>query len=72
MPGAEGFAWTHRKNGDVVITHRGRPATVLRDARATDFLDDITAGNEQDLMARLAGNYRRGNERLAHSHPRNR
>jgi hypothetical protein len=28
-------------------------------------------GNEQELMARLTGNYKRGNERVARTHPRN-
>ena len=33
------------------------------------FLEDRDA---QELMARLTGNYRRGNERTARQHPRNR
>lgn len=71
MPDAEGFAWTRRKNGDVVITHHGRVASVLRGARADAFVTDAVDGDEQELMARLTGNYKRGNERLARNHPRN-
>jgi hypothetical protein len=39
---------------------------------AESFLDDIASGNEQDVMARATGNYRRGNERESRDHPRNR
>ncbi len=72
MSEPHGFAWTRHANGDVVITHHGRRATVLRGQRAAAFLDDVAAGNEQELMARLTGNYKRGNERQARSHPRHR
>lgn len=71
MVDAYGFAWACRKNGDVVITQHGRLATVLRGARAEGFMDDVATGNEQELMARLTGNYKRGNERQARNHPRN-
>lgn len=69
---AEGFAYVVDASGDVVITHHGRRATVLRGRRAADFLDDIATGNAQELMARVTGNYKRGNERTARNHPRNR
>lgn len=75
MAAPDGFNWTCRKNGDVVITHHGRTATVLRGRSAVDFLDDVDGIDEssaQELMARLTGNYRRGNERESRNHPRNR
>ena len=34
--------------------------------------EDAETGDPQELMARLTGNYRRGNERQARQHPRNR
>ena len=40
-----------------------------------EFLAEAEDGSESDLqqtMARLTGNYKRGNERLASQHPRNR
>jgi len=55
----------------VVISHVGRRATVLRRRRAVDFLAEVELGGGQELMARLTGNYRRGNERIARQHPRN-
>ena len=73
MPGPEGFDYETR-GGEVVITHHGRRATVLRGAAATRFLADVEDGSsstDQELMARVTGNYRRGNERTAKNHPRN-
>lgn len=71
MPAPHGFAYVER-GSDVVITHHGRTATVLRGRRAAEFLDDVEQGDPQELMARLTGQYRRGNERTAREHPRNR
>ncbi len=72
MGTAAGFTWSKRKNGDVVIEHRGRNAATLRGERATEFLAEVDQGDAQELMARLTGNYKRGNERKARNHPRNR
>lgn len=66
-----GFDWSERKDGSVVITHHGRAATVLRGARAREFMQQVSHGEGQELMARLTGNYKRGNERTARDHPRN-
>jgi len=68
----EGFAYRLRKNGDVEVTHHGRPAAVLRGRAAARFLADVESADPQELMARLTGNYRHGNERTARNHPRNR
>lgn len=57
---------------DVVISHHGRRATTLRGARAQRFLANAIDEDPQEMMARLTGNYRRGNERTANNHPRNR
>lgn len=69
MANPEGFDYQVRGHS-VVITHRGKRATVLRGAKARQFVGDLESGDPQQLMARLTGNYRRGNERLAGSHPR--
>jgi hypothetical protein len=70
MGAPTGFAFEMRGE-DVVITHHGVRATVLRGARAADFLSEVDRGDPQLLMARVTGNYRRGNERMARQHPRN-
>jgi hypothetical protein len=68
---AQGFEFFQR-GGDVVITHHGRKAATLRGDAATRFLDDVERGDPQQVMARATGNYKRGNERLARTHPRRR
>ncbi len=72
MATPEGFEYVVRKDGTVQITHDGRPATTLRGAAARQFLADVEQDDPQELMARITGNYRRGNERTAKQHPRNR
>ena len=57
-----GFAYTVRNSGEVVITHNGRRAAALRGDKASKFLARVTDGNAQALMARVTGNYKRGNE----------
>ncbi|HYN95515.1 MAG TPA: hypothetical protein VES42_16835 [Pilimelia sp.] len=68
----DGFTYRIRKNGDVELLHHGRPAGVLRGATAARFLVDVETEDPQDLMARLTGNYKHGNERASRNHPRNR
>jgi hypothetical protein len=67
----EGFDYIERADGSVLISHRGRPATTLRGGRAAEFLAEVD-DDPQQVMARWTGNYRRGNERAARQHPRNR
>ncbi len=74
-----GFSFRTTRRGEVEITHHGRKASTLRGADAADFLAEVGTDPEaahsaeaQQLMARLTGNYKRGNERLAGQHPRNR
>jgi hypothetical protein len=63
VSGPTGFSFDVRKNGDVAIAHAGRPAAVLRKAAAARFLTDVEARDPQEVMARVTGNYKRGNER---------
>lgn len=70
-----GFSHRRRKNGDVELLHHGRLASTLRGEDAQAFLAELEAGglaDAQQLMARITGNYKRGNERTASRHPRNR
>ena len=57
--------------GDVVMSHHGRQATTLRAGAAERFLLDVKTQDPQELMVRLTGNYKHGNERAAKNHPRN-
>lgn len=70
MP-AHGFEYEVCRDGTVLITHHGARATVLRAGRAFEFLAEVDS-DPQGVMARWTGNYKRGNERQARRHPRNR
>ncbi|MGN7947580.1 hypothetical protein ACTJKH_02425 [Microbacterium sp. 22215] len=70
MGSPSGFEFAVRGD-DVVIRHHGVTATVLRGAKAAEFLAQVERGDAQLLMARLTGDYRRGTERTARQHPRN-
>ncbi|MEU6084619.1 hypothetical protein [Streptomyces sp. NPDC047108] len=72
MPGPAGFAYEQRADGTIVVTHRRTVAATLRGSRARVFLDEVASGEPQLVMARWTGNYRRGNERTARQHARNR
>lgn len=70
-----GFSYRIRKNGEVEILHRGRLASTLRGHDAQAFRQahpDERSAQAQQWMARVTGHYKRGNERLAAQHPRNR
>lgn len=71
---ALGFSFRATKGGDVTILRSGVAVTELRGEAARHFLaeiHDVPLSEQQQLMARLTGNYKRGNERLAANHPRN-
>ena len=68
------FTFRKRKNGDVEVLHHGAVAVTLRGNKALEFLDEASEcdnASVQALMARVTGNYKHGNERLAKAHPRN-
>ena len=61
-----GFSFREWKSGDVVISHHGKIVTTLRSEKAISFIDNVQSASfteQQQLMARLTGNYKRGNER---------
>ena len=70
-----GFDFEARQNGEVVIFHRHRLAAILRGQAAQQFIvqaNELSDAALQQVMARVTGNYKRGNERTAADHPRNR
>jgi hypothetical protein len=61
-----GFSWRPTKDGRVRIARSGRVVTTLAGSRAAAFLhrvEGLDPGAEQQLLARVTGNYKRGNER---------
>ena len=70
-----GFSYRRLKTGELEVMHRGRRAATLRGRDVEDFVAEIqglSSAGEQQLMARITGNYKHGNERLAGQHQRNR
>jgi hypothetical protein len=70
-----GFTYHASKQGEVRISHHGRFVTILRGEAAQEFVETCDEGDfaaQQQLMARMTGNYKHGNERTASKHPRNR
>ncbi len=70
-----GFTSRIRKDGGVEVHHRGKLACTLRGTEAAEFVAELAASGHvdgQQLMARMTGNYKHGNERVAARHPRNR
>ncbi|WP_163543729.1 hypothetical protein [Occultella kanbiaonis] len=73
MSGNRPDGFSYREVGaEVRISHHGHHATTLRGGRAAEFLREVEFGDPQELMARVTGNYKHGNERTARNHPRNR
>lgn len=69
MAGAPtGFEYTVRGER-VEIRHNGRLAATLRKSAALKFLADVDRSDPQHVMARVTGDYRRGNERSATHRP---
>lgn len=69
-----GFNFQKSKDGNVIIKHHGKLATNLRANKAAEFMDEMNSSDfaeQQQIMARVTGNYKHGNEKNAKSHPRN-
>jgi hypothetical protein len=60
------FAWAATKDGRVRISWQGRVVTTLAGQRAARFLEQVEHADDeaaQLLLARVTGNFKRGNER---------
>jgi hypothetical protein len=69
-----GFVFHASKNGELEIRHHGKFATRFSGAKAiryTEQLAQLPFAEQQQLMARLTGNYKRGNEKSAKNHSMN-
>jgi hypothetical protein len=67
------FRFRTRRDGTVTILWSDRPVTTLRGVAATRFLmrvQSLDADGVQLEMARVTGNFKRGNERLAEARER--
>jgi hypothetical protein len=74
VPAPSDFAYALLADGRVRISHRGRQVVTLAGARAATFARRVAEadgeGERQLLMARMTGNFKRGNERLARERSR--
>ncbi len=64
----EPLSWVSRADGAIVIRYHAAPVTLLRGRTAERFVTRISAADHataQQLMARVTGNFKRGNERTA-------
>lgn len=63
----EPFSYRISKDNTVFITYFGKQVKILKGKEATKFLSKIHAVNnikdEQLVMAKVTGNFKRGNER---------
>jgi len=61
-----GFSYQAVKSGKVFIYRDGKTVTTLSEKRAVDFLSQIENADDeaaQMIMAKITGNYKRGNEK---------
>ena len=69
MPAADGdlgFDWRAYRSGELAISRHGRVVSRMRGSAADKAvlqLEALDHSGQQQLLARLTGNYRRGNER---------
>ncbi|HET9139662.1 hypothetical protein [Actinophytocola sp.] len=62
------FDWRVTKDGQVLVSRGGRVVTTVRGAAAARLLgrlETADADGVQQALARVTGNYKRGNERNA-------
>jgi hypothetical protein len=60
------FSFQARADGSILVRYREAPVTVLRGKAAERFVTRVSGADAkaaQQLMARVTGNFRRGNER---------
>jgi hypothetical protein len=63
---SEPFSYRETKDGSVMINWHGKRAGILTGARAARFLRAVDGADPERLqieMARVTGNFKRGNER---------
>jgi hypothetical protein len=69
------FTYTVRKDGTVAVTHEGRQVILVGGKDAAKLLAKLEGADAQAVqlaLAKVTGNFKRGNEKLAAGHQRNR
>jgi len=61
------FTYKTNKDGKVFISYEGKQVTILSGKKAEDFIRKIQNAESKDaqlIMAKVTGNFKRGNEKL--------
>ena len=69
------FTYTVRKDGSIDISHEGRSVMVVTGAYAARLTRKLAGASVEEVkmaLAKITGNFKRGNERIAANHLRNR
>lgn len=66
------FSYRVTKNNTVFIDYQGKQVKILNGKEAERFLEKIKSANDDEkemqlILAKITGNFKRGNERLASS-----
>lgn len=67
------FSWKKGKDNKVFIFFNGKQIMILKEQKAQKLIEDLLESDleeEQYLLARVTGNFKRGNEKLAKSKPK--
>ncbi|CAD5898426.1 hypothetical protein [Carnobacterium maltaromaticum] len=62
------FTWRAAKDQKIFISYNEKQIMIIKGAKAKKLLKDLSesdAETEQYLLARITGNFKRGNEKLA-------
>lgn len=68
------FAYQLRKDGSIAVSHGGRVVSVISGREADRLRARLSGASEQEVqlaLAKITGNFKRGNERTAGNHSRN-
>ena len=73
--GDQPFTCTVRKDGSIDVSHEGRSVMVVTGADAARLARKLAGARAEEVqmaLAKITGNFKRGNERIAADHLRNR
>ncbi|MBL8516119.1 MAG: hypothetical protein JNM76_04025 [Betaproteobacteria bacterium] len=72
--GEEPFSYQIRKDGSVAVSHSGRVVSVIAGREGEKLAARLSGASVEDVqfaLAKVTGNFKRGNERAAGNHARN-
>lgn len=69
------FSWKKVKDNKLFIYFNGKEVMILKGQKSQKLLEELFDSNEEEeqyLLARITGNFKRGNEKQAKSNLKNR